>query len=133
MSGPPKSKPLTDRSLAAGDQEGFKTELEGSRRRANCTEEGAPLGIYAEKYSTPVLARVSEEGAFRGLESIDKETGESIRFELVEGRMVSYDRDSRTARAERYALKAAARRLLPKDHRTTKCMHWRLLTVKFRS
>ena len=126
MSGPPKSKPLTDRRLAAGDQEGFQTALDGARRKANCTGEGAPLGIYAEKYSTPVLARVSEEGAFRGLESIDKETGESIRFELVEGRMVSYDRDSRTARAERYALKAAARRLLPKDHRTTKCMHWRL-------
>ena len=98
MSGPPKSKPLDVLSLAAVGQEGFQTELEGSRRKANCTEEGAPLGIYAEKYSTPATARVVEEGAFRGLESIDKETGESIRFELVEGRMVSYDRDSRTAR-----------------------------------
>ena len=126
MSGPPKSKPLTDRRLAAGDQEGFQTALDGARRKPNCTEEGAPLGIYAENYSPSTTARLCTEGEFRGLESIDKETGESVRFELVEGRMVSFDRDSRTARAERYALKAAARRLLPKDHRTTKCMHWRL-------
>lgn len=126
MSGPPKSKPLTDRSLAARDQEGFQTELEGSRRGANGTAEGRSLGIYAETYSTPTTARVVEEGAFRGLQSIDPETGECARFELVEGKLVSFDRDSRTARAERYALKAAARRLLPKDHRTTKCMHWRL-------
>lgn len=63
----------------------------------------AALGIYAETYSTPVTARVSEDGEILGT-----------------------PRDSRTARAERWALKAAARRLLPKDHRTTKCMHWRL-------
>lgn len=126
MSSPPKSKPLTVLELGGDGQEGFHTELEGSRRGANGTAEGRSLGIYAENYSPSATARVSEEGAFRGLESIDKETGESIRFELVEGRMVSFDRDSRTARAERYALKASARRLLPKDHRTTKCMHWRL-------
>ncbi len=63
----------------------------------------AALGIYAENYSTLGTARVSEDGEILDL-----------------------PRDSRTARAERYALKSAARRLLPKDHRTTKCMHWRL-------
>ena len=63
----------------------------------------APLGIYAETYSTPATARVSDDGE-----------------------VLDIPRDSRTARAERWALKAAARRLLPKDHRTTKCMRWRL-------
>ena len=63
----------------------------------------AALGIYAVNYSTSTTARVSEDG------------------EILDA-----PRDSRTARAERYALKSAARRLLPKDHRTTKCMHWRL-------
>lgn len=126
MAGPPKNKPLTDRSLAAGDQEGFQTEQGSSRRRADSTSKGAPLGIYAEKYSTSTTARVVEDGGFRGLQGIDHETGEVIRLELVNGKLVNFDRNSRTARAERYALKASARRLLPKDHRTTKCMHWRL-------
>ena len=63
----------------------------------------APLGIYAETYSPSVTARVSDEG------------------EILDA-----PRDSRSARAERFALKAAAVRLLPKGHRTSKCMHWRL-------
>ena len=126
MTSPPKRKPLDVRSLAAEGQEGFQTARKGARLAADSTAADAPLGIYAEKYSPSGTARVSEDGAFRGLESIDKETGESVRVELVNGRLFSFDRDSRTARAERYALKAAARRLLPKDHRTTKCMHWRL-------
>lgn len=103
MPRPPKSKPLDVLSLAATRHEGFQTEQDGSRRRANGTPEGAFLGIYAENYSTLGTARVSEDGEILDL-----------------------PRDSRTARAERYALKSAARRLLPKDHRTTKCMHWRL-------
>ena len=66
-------------------------------------EDGSPLGIYAENLSTDHLARVS-----------------------ADGEILDIPRDLRTARAERYMLKSAARRLLPKDHRTTKCMHWRL-------
>lgn len=63
---------------------------------------GAPLGIYAETYSTLGTARVSEDGE-----------------------ILDIPRDARTARAELYALKSAARRLLDKGHRTSKCMHWR--------
>jgi len=63
----------------------------------------APLGIYAGTYSPSTTARVSADGV-----------------------LLDVPRDSRTARAERYALKAAARRLLPRDHRTTKCMNWRV-------
>ena len=62
----------------------------------------APLGIYAETYSTSTTARVSEDGE-----------------------ILDIPRDARTARAELYALKSAARRLLDKGHRTSKCMHWR--------
>lgn len=64
---------------------------------------GASLGIYAETYSPSGTARVT-----------------------AEGEVIDAPRDSRTARAERYALKMAAHRLLPRSHRTTKCMHWRL-------
>ena len=63
----------------------------------------AALGIYAETLSPSTTARVSEDGE-----------------------ILDISRDSRTARAERFALKSAANRLLPKDHRTTKCMRWRL-------
>jgi hypothetical protein len=63
----------------------------------------APLGIYAETYSPSGTARVSEDG------------------EILDA-----PRDSRTARAERYALKSAAVRLLDHGHRTSKCMRWRV-------
>jgi hypothetical protein len=63
----------------------------------------ASLGIYAVTYSTPTTARVT-----------------------ADGEVLDLPRDSRTARADRYGLKSAANRLLPKDHRTTKCMRWRL-------
>lgn len=63
----------------------------------------APLGIYAVTYSTPATARVSEDGEV---------------FDLPP--------DARSVRAERFAMKSAARRLLPKDHRTSKCMNWKV-------
>ena len=63
----------------------------------------APLGIYAEKYSPSGTARVSEEGEILGVSP-----------------------DARSSRAERFALKSAAVRLLPKGHRTSKCMRWKL-------
>ena len=79
----------------------------------------APLGIYAEKYSPVGTARVSGERWI----SVE---GVAEMFAVSEdGEIVGTPRDSRAARAERYMLKSAARRLLPKDHRTTKCMHWR--------
>ena len=81
---------------ACGDACAAGAPLDGS-------SEGTPLGIYAVTYSTLGTARVSEEGEILGA-----------------------PRDSRTARADRFALKSAANRLLPKDHRTTKCMRWRL-------
>ncbi len=62
-----------------------------------------PLGIYAETLSPSGTARVT-----------------------ADGEILDLPRDSRTARAERFGLKSAANRLLPKDHRTTKCMRWRL-------
>jgi len=64
---------------------------------------GAPLGIYAKTHSPPLV--------------VDPETGELV----GDGR-----RDHRQLRGERWALKSAANRLLPKDHRTTKCHRWRL-------
>ena len=64
---------------------------------------GAPLGIYAETLSLPATARVTDDGEIVGL-----------------------PRDSRASRAERFLLKSAAFRLLPSDHRTRKCMRWRL-------
>ena len=51
MSGPPKSKPLDVLSLAAVGQEGFQTELEGSRRRANGTAEGTPWYIRGKLFT----------------------------------------------------------------------------------
>lgn len=75
----------------------------GGRIAPHGAGEAASLGIYAETYSTSTPARVS-----------------------ADGEVLNAPRDSRTARAERFVLKAAARRLLPKDHRTTKCMNWRL-------
>lgn len=63
----------------------------------------APLGIYAETYSPSGTARVSDEGEIFGLPF-----------------------DARSSRAERFALKSAASRLLDKGHRTSKCMRWRV-------
>lgn len=63
----------------------------------------APLVIYAETYSPSTTARVTEEGE-----------------------LLDIAPDARSVRAERFALKVAARRLLPKNHRTSKCMHWRV-------
>lgn len=66
----------------------------------------AGLGIYAGNPSPPPQTpRV-----------IDPETGE----------VLNPSRDYRTARAERFILKAAAVRLLPKGSRTSKCMRWRV-------
>ena len=61
---------------------------------------GASLGIYAGNPSPPP--------------SVDPETGE----------VRDAPRDHRTSRAERFILKGAAGRLLPKDSRTSKCMRW---------
>lgn len=68
--------------------------------------DGAPLGIYTKRWSPP---------APKG-QTIDPETGE------VSG----LARDARSARAERFILKAVAGRLLPKGSRTSKCMRWRV-------
>lgn len=67
----------------------------------------AALGIYAKTHSPPPA----------GLWGHDPETGELV----GESR-----RDRRQLRAERWALKSVANRLLPKGHRTTKCHRWRL-------
>ena len=67
------------------------------------SSEGSPLGIYAVTLSPSITARVT-----------------------ADGEILAVPRDSRTARADRFGLKSAANRLLPKDHRTTKCMRWRL-------
>lgn len=69
---------------------------------------GASLGIYAKTSSSPSDSRVIKA------ETVDSETGE------IHGQT----RDSRTARAERFALKSFAARLLPKDSRLSKCMNW---------
>lgn len=93
--------------------QGAEQSPQGSRRRrtepAGCAcasgragpDSDAALGIYAETYSTSTTARVTAEGV-----------------------ILDAPRDSRGARAERYALKSAACRLLPKGHRTSKCMRW---------
>ena len=95
--------------------QGAEQSPQGSRRRrtepAGCAcasgragpDSDAALGIYAETYSPSTTARVS-----------------------ADGEILDLPRDSRTARAERFCMKSAANRLLPKDHRTTKCMRWRL-------
>ena len=69
---------------------------------------GGSLGIYAKTSSGPSDSRVIKA------ETVDSETGE------IHGQT----RDSRTARAERFALKSFAARLLPKDSRLSKCMNW---------
>lgn len=100
------------RNNAAAGSRGSVGQGGGSDRHAvttapatgpTATAGGAPLGIYAKTHSPP-------SGA-------DPETGEVV----GDGR-----RDHRRLRAERWGLKAAANRLLPKDHRTTKCHRWRL-------
>jgi pyrimidine deaminase RibD-like protein len=61
------------------------------------------LGIYANNSSPSVTARVT-----------------------ADPEAVELGRNSRQARAERFALKWFAHRLLAKDHRTKKCMRWRI-------
>ncbi len=63
----------------------------------------APLGIYAETYSPSGTARLTAEGELLGIAP-----------------------DARSVRAERFALKSAAVRLLDNGHRTSKCMRWRV-------
>lgn len=68
--------------------------------------DSSALGIYAGNRSpSPGKAPV-----------IDPETGE----------VLNPQRDHRTARTERFILKAAAGRLLPAGSRTSKCMRWRV-------
>lgn len=76
----------------------------GVAARAAAPTSGLPgsLGIYAGNPSPPPV--------------IDPETGE----------ILNPARDYRTARAERFILKAAAARLLPAGSRTSKCMRWRV-------
>ena len=69
---------------------------------------GGSLGIYAK------IASPTKPCGYSTPENIDPETGE------IHGQ----PRDSRTARAERFALKSFAARLLPKDSRLSKCMNW---------
>lgn len=70
------------------------------------TGAGGPLGIYAGNYSPPP----------KPAPILDPETGE----------ILNPSRDFRSARAEKFILKAAAVRLLPKGSRTSKCMRWRV-------
>lgn len=112
-------KILSTASSAATDG---ATDAPQARWPSGSREEGANLGIYAETLSPPVTARVC--GEFEGATSSKATIAQKEVSE--DGEILDFPRDSRTARAERYMLKAAARRLLPKDHRTTKCMHWRL-------
>lgn len=83
----------------------------------------ADLGIYAEKYSPVGTARVVAESVIWA--DTGEGTGEIVAFgrKGIEAKPVV---TSQMVRAERFAMKSAARRLLPKDHRTTKCMNWRL-------
>ena len=83
--GPPKNKPLSDRSLSAGDLRGVQTKYSTARRVVDDTSERVPLGIYAVNYSPSTAVRVSEDGE-----------------------ILDVPRSSRAARAERYALKSAA-------------------------
>lgn len=78
----------------------------GVAARAAAPTSGLPgsLGIYAGNPSPPPT----------GKPVIDPETGEFL----------NPSRDHRTARADRFILKAMAGRLLPKDSRTSKCMRW---------
>ena len=75
----------------------------------------APLGIYAETLSPPQIIWADTGDG----------TGELIPYE-GRGDKAKPVSSSQAVRAERYAMKSAARRLLPKDHRTTKCMNWRV-------
>jgi len=69
---------------------------------------GAPL-VYTRKLIHPP-----------GTENpvLDRETGELVPQKVV--------RDYKLIRAERWALKSTANRLLPAGHRTTKCHRWRV-------
>lgn len=118
---------------------------------SDSTGRAAPLGIYAETYSTSTTARVcgelAESAAPRRVGVDDRaaitpaggkpgassrrspatQRSEATRGAAVDsttGEVLDFPADSRSVRAERFALKSAAMRLLPKDHRTTKCMRW---------
>ena len=110
------------RSTASSAATDGETDAAQPRRQSGRREEGAFLGIYAETLSPVGTARVC--GEFEGATSSKATAAQKEVSE--DGEILDIPRDSRTARAERYMLKSAARRLLPKDHRTTKCMHWRL-------
>lgn len=56
---------------------------------------------------------------------LDPSTGAVILTDGDTGEQVGRVRDHRTARAERFQLQATARRLLPHDHRSSKCHRWR--------
>lgn len=84
---------------------------------------GAALGIYAEKYSTLETARVTADPVL--FADTGEGTGELVAFKR-QGVELKPVVTSQMVRVERFAMKAAARRLLPKNHRTTKCMNWRL-------
>lgn len=109
-----------------GNRQGADAPATDARRARAGVGEAEPVRIYAETYSPPFAESDSQVDSSILWGRTDDDTGEIKPFELVRGKIVPAGRDSRTARAERFVLKAAARRLLPKDHRTTKCMHWRL-------
>lgn len=77
----------------------------------------APLGIYAKTEAVP-----ADRVGIQWLRN--PETGEAVPLENRGGKLYQY-RDSRAARAERFALKAAVSELLP-GSRTSKCHRWRV-------
>lgn len=99
---------------------------DGSTRSADPASDGRAvpgsgprLGIYAKTHSPPLAASFAPTWAH------DPETGEIAAFQ-PHGDGFRRLRDHREVRAERWALKSSANRLLPKGHRTTKCHRWRL-------
>lgn len=82
--------------------------------RPAAADDLSSLGIYAKKHSPPGNTGL----AGRKTDDFDHETGEL----LPEKPGLSPS----AARAERWALKAVANRLLPADHKTTKCHRYRI-------
>ena len=107
MSAPPeKVKPLTDRSLAARDQEGFQTALKRARHAANSTACEAPVLIHAETEAAHTIwARV--EGSEDELIPFDPETLQPVY-------------DPAVTAAERWKLKRHLNKILWKS-RVSKC------------
>lgn len=79
-------------------------------------EVGGPSLVYTRKL-IPLSPETRRE--------VDPETGEVRTLHQVKGEWIDLP-DHRKLRAERWALKASAHRLLPADHRTTKCHRWRV-------